>query len=78
MAEDGHHIEPLTKKSEKEITATTNERNGSSATTQAEKPEFVDPPMSPRDFQRNPFSRAQTSLDVDDYFVSATLESIAA
>lgn len=25
-------------------------------------------PMSPRNFQ-NPFSRAQTSLDMDDYFV---------
>jgi hypothetical protein len=30
--------------------------------------ESLDPPMSPRNF-KNPFSRVQTSLDMDDYFV---------
>lgn len=34
-----------------------------------------DAPRSPRNFQ-NPFSRAQTSLDVDDYFVRPSLHHI--
>ena len=86
MAEDGHHIEvkPLEKRPTISTAAANNdistakassERNGSSASTKAEggleKSLTYDPPMSPRDYQRNPFSRQQTSLDVDDYFVSS-------
>jgi hypothetical protein len=67
MAEDGQHDIPTVVK--KEPTMTT--RAESSATTEAEKISMEDPPMSPRNFA-NPFSRAQTSLDVDDYFVSAS------
>jgi hypothetical protein len=45
-------------------------RAESNATTDVERisHESVEAPMSPRNFQ-NPFSRAQTSLDMDDYFV---------
>lgn len=46
-------------------------RAESNATTDVERisHESIEGPMSPRNF-KNPFSRAQTSLDMDDYFVS--------
>lgn len=73
MAEDGHHIAITPPKKTPTLIAE-QPRANSSTTTEAgdlrkEKSlTFDDPPLSPRDYQRNPFSRAQTSLDVDDYF----------
>lgn len=34
-------------------------------------------PMSPKVYTPNPFSRQQTSLDIDDYFVSGTIPAKA-
>lgn len=48
----------------------TSERSRSSGTTEREK-SIDEPPMSPRNFE-TPFSRAHTTLDMDDYFVSDT------
>ena len=51
-------------------------RAESNATTDVERVshESVEGPLSPRNFQ-NPFSRAQTSLDMDDYFVRPSLSN---
>ncbi|KIW02653.1 uncharacterized protein PV09_06091 [Verruconis gallopava] len=65
MAEEGIHELHVTKKVP---TVTNAERGGSSDATEAEKVSFDDPPMSPRNFNKNPFSRQHTSLEVDDYF----------
>lgn len=75
MAEDGHHINIPKQELKKSDTIRVATERNTSASTEDEKV-FSDPPMSPRDYQKNPFSSVQTSLDVDDYFVSVSLAAL--
>jgi hypothetical protein len=48
--------------------ASTVDRSSSATDVEHDRYSIDEPPMSPRP-NKNPFSRVQTSLDVDDYFV---------
>ena len=72
MSEEGpgshNGFSPIKKQVTSTVAAAT-DRNGSSGDSEKKSLEFEDPPMSPRDYTRNPFSRQHTTLDMDDYFV---------
>jgi hypothetical protein len=74
MGEEGGHMDPGQIPTKADIQGPSISvdvrRADSNATTDVDRVSrtSVDIPLSPRNFQ-NPFSRAHTTLDMDDYFV---------